>query len=356
MPPLGSYTLLRELGRGGMGEVFLAVRSRVPPKESLGAHTFAIKRLLPELARNAEAVDLWRDELTLATLLRHANVARLVEIGEDRGVPYLVLEYVSGMSVRALVDRHRALKSRLPARAAVLIAAQVADALAYAHALSDPKTRAPLHLVHRDVSPRNILVSTAGDVKLIDFGVAKSQIQEHRSVLGRPKGKRRYMSPEQSLERPIDGRSDQFSLALVLAEMLTGTHPFDDADPDTLAKAIRSGAAQLPGGVDPGLDAIDPVLAHALAKKPDHRFPDAAAFAEALRAASSSLPASAVKLDRLVGGLLDEETSDRIRALARAEERWSAGAPLAPAALVDGELQRAEQEASLRGPRRRGPR
>jgi serine/threonine-protein kinase len=336
---VGHYKLVRLLGSGGMGEVFLALpRDATSVKQPL-----ALKRLLPQFTRHPGAVELFLDEAKLGAQLTHPHIIKVVEFGHDvRSNYFIVMEYVCGMSARDIIERHATLRTRVPARIGVEIVAKVADALAYAHALRD-QAGAPLRLVHRDVTPRNILLSTVGEVKLIDFGIAKSEQQEHMSVAGALKGKREYMSPEQSLGRPIDGRSDLFSLAIVLCELLGGQHPFWQSGPDGTLKAIRAGQPTLPSQVDARLAVLDAFLLRAMSKKPEQRFEDARSFAEALRAEAHKLPPSSVKLERLVCGMADERVDEISRTL-KALSELDDGSVSDMSLLLAQELERSHTE------------
>jgi hypothetical protein len=199
---LGAYVLERKLGTGGMAEVFLARRS--------GPHGFskrvAIKKILPELARDPQLIQMFCDEARLAASLNHPNIAQVLEFGEQDGELYLVMEHVDGVSCSTLLRAVSERGETIPTGPALVIARDVLLALGFAHEATD-EDGLPLGVVHRDVSPSNILVSRIGTVKLIDFGITRSFIAERRTFPGELKGKLRYMSPEQILGADVDARS-----------------------------------------------------------------------------------------------------------------------------------------------------
>ncbi len=212
----GSYQLIAAVGRGATAEVFTAL--------SLGSRGFerrvVVKRLHEHLCGNPQAEKRFVEEAHLGAQLEHDNIVRVLDLGSSQGHLYMVLEHVDGFDLKSLLASCGA----LPPRLALHIAREVARGLHYAHTRNDPDGH-PLHIVHRDVSPSNILVSRTGQVKVTDFGVAKAEGRE-KTRAGVVKGKYAYMSPEQVRQRRVDARSDVFSLGAVLAEMLTGERVF----------------------------------------------------------------------------------------------------------------------------------
>ncbi len=209
-----NYHLERRLAAGGMGEVFLA-------KDKATGNVCVIKRMLPNLMSDNQFVSMFLDEAKLAAQLNHPNIAPLYDFGMAGGVLYLSMEYVPGANLRMVVKDHAVRKVSVPFDAAARIMSQAALALDYAHGAKTADGK-PLRLVHRDVSPQNILLSTTGVVKLIDFGVAKAATASQQTAAGLIKGKYAYMSPEQLRGQTLDGRSDIFGLGLVLYELLAG--------------------------------------------------------------------------------------------------------------------------------------
>jgi len=218
---LGKYRILRRLATGGMAEIYLAVAQGAAGFEKL----VVLKRILPAVSRDRKLVEMFMDEARIASSLRHANIADVFDFGLDDGSHFLVMEYVFGQDARTIILETAAVRQRVPIEIGIAIAAGTAAALAYAHDASGPN--GPLELVHRDVSPSNILVSYDGAVKLVDFGIARATARTRAITrTGTLKGKVPYMSPEQCQGQRLDRRSDLFSLGTVLYELTTGARPF----------------------------------------------------------------------------------------------------------------------------------
>jgi len=199
----GNYLLLERIAVGGMAEVFVAKAFGVEGFERL----LAIKKILPTMGEDAEFIHMFVDEARIAVQLSHANIVQVLELGKYDENLYIAMEYISGRDLRQLVARFRKREQSVPVPQACLIVAEVCEALDYAHRKRDAQGR-PLGIVHRDVSPQNVLVSFEGEVKLIDFGIAKAESRLQKTQSGILKGKFSYMSPEQVKGQPIDGRSD----------------------------------------------------------------------------------------------------------------------------------------------------
>jgi serine/threonine protein kinase len=268
--PFGKYYLMDRVAVGGMAEVFKA--------KTVGAEGFskivALKRILPNIAEDNEFINMFIDEAKIAVQLSHANVAQILELGEDQGTYFIAMEYVQGKDLRTIFERAKRLEeSRTisPLMAAYIIS-RVCEGLDYAHRKKDDSGQ-PLRIVHRDVSPQNILVSYDGDVKLIDFGVAKAQNKMTRTQAGILKGKFSYMSPEQVQGVPLDQRSDIFSLGIVLHEILVGERLFvGKSDFQTLEK-VRKAEATLPSESNPEVPPeLDDITMKALSRDPETRY------------------------------------------------------------------------------------
>jgi len=272
--PYGKYQLLKKIGSGGMGQVFLARHAGEQGFEKL----VVIKRILPHLAEEAEFLTMFFDEARIAARLNHPNLVQIFDLGEANRSSYLAMEYVAGEDLRKLDRFARANGGLIPMGPALRIIADAAAGLDYAHKARDAQGR-PLGLVHRDVSPQNILVGFDGAVKLIDFGVAKAAGRVQHTGTGILKGKYPYMSPEQAEGRELDARSDIFALGVVLWEILTGKRLFKaDSDLATLRLVVDCKVPP-PSKLNPKLpQGLDLVVLQALARSPDQRFPDAAAF------------------------------------------------------------------------------
>src|SRR6185312_1620748 len=214
---LGRFQIIGRLATGGMAEVYLALSGELPGFRTL----IVVKRILPHLAQNRQFIRMFLDEARLAALLDHPNVVRIIEVGHDGEEYFLAMELVQGKPLSAVL-RKAAREKRPPSPAlAAYIMAQAASGLGYAHALTDGDGR-PLGVVHRDVSPQNVLLSFEGAVKLIDFGVARAFGRVAHTSPGGRKGKIEYMSHEQASAEEVDHRADVFALGVVLWEVLTG--------------------------------------------------------------------------------------------------------------------------------------
>jgi len=243
--PFGRYLLIERLRKGGMAEVYRAVRKGGDGK------VVAIKRLLPQLATDPELVSMFLNEARLVAVLRHRHIAQVLDLGRIDEDYFIALEYVAGQDLRSLFARGQQ-GAPLPPPLLALVAAQVCDALDFAHRKLDA-AGAPMGIVHRDVSPENVLVSYEGEAKLIDFGVAKVADAAVKTQTGVLKGKFCYMSPEQVLAVALDRRSDLFSTGVVLWELATGQRLFlKDSDFATL-KAVAHERVVPPGDLNPEL-------------------------------------------------------------------------------------------------------
>jgi eukaryotic-like serine/threonine-protein kinase len=211
----GQYELIERLAAGGMAELF---KARV-----VGSHGFVkpivIKRILPHLAADPQFVDMFIDEAKITARLSHPKIVQVMALGTENDQPFIAMEYVEGMDVLQLLRQTKALGEGVPVELAVHICHEVLDALDYAHQATGA-AGAPLGIVHRDISPGNVLVSRRGDVKLADFGIARAVERQQHTATGTLKGKYGYMSPEQIVGADLDGRSDLFSVGIVLAELL----------------------------------------------------------------------------------------------------------------------------------------
>jgi serine/threonine protein kinase len=276
----GKYLLVHRLGSGGMAELFLAKQTGLKGFEKV----LAIKKILPHLTQDSEFVSMFVNEGKLAALLTHQHIVQIFDLGHVDGAYYLAMEYVMGKDLRAVVSRARERGGRLPIDQALSIVSQIASGLDYAHRKKDLNGR-DLNIVHRDVSPQNVLVSYEGEVKLVDFGIAKAAGIGQETKTGILKGKLAYMSPEQAMGRTIDRRSDVFALGIVLYELLTGRRLFKgDSDLSTLEQ-VRTANVEPPKRIDADIpDALEAAVMTALAREPEGRYQTAADFQAALEA------------------------------------------------------------------------
>ena len=230
--PFGQYVLGKRLARGGMAEVFLARQRGVQGFD----RRVAVKRILPHLADSREFIKMFLDEARYAARLAHPNIVHIYELGQFEESYFIAMEFVDGVHTGQLI-KHAAAEP-IPPVLVARVGADAAGALAYAHRQEDADGR-PLGLVHRDVSPQNIMISFDGVVKLVDFGIAKAVSQAEETQPGIVKGKYAYMSPEQTTRKTLDGRSDVFSLGVVMWELLTGKNIVDRGDVIEAMKVMR---------------------------------------------------------------------------------------------------------------------
>ena len=274
---LGRFQIIGRLATGGMAEVYLALSGELPGFRTL----IVVKRILPHLASNRQFIRMFLDEARLAALLDHPNVVRIIEVSHDGEEYFLAMELVQGKPLSAVL-RKAARERRPPSPAlAAYIIAQAASGLGYAHALTDGDGRA-LGVVHRDVSPQNVLLSFEGAVKLIDFGVARAFGRVAHTSPGGLKGKIEYMSPEQASAEDVDHRADVFALGVVLWEVLTGRRLFRRETELATMRAILDDPIPRPSEVADVPAALDAVVMRALRKRRDARFGSAHEMAQAL--------------------------------------------------------------------------
>lgn len=286
----GQYTLLEKVAVGGMAEVWKARMRGVEGFQK----TVAIKKILPHMTDNSEFVGMFIDEAKLAAQLSHPNIVHIYDLGKIGRDFYIAMEYVEGKDLRSLLNAARRRGMKLPLGLALLIAARLASALDYAHRKRDFEER-EMGIVHRDVSPQNVLLTYEGDVKLCDFGIAKavSKATGGHTQIGALKGKLQYMSPEQAWGRPVDSRSDLFSLGAVLFEMVTGERQFPGDTEISVLELVRQGRVRTPRQVDPSIPReVDEIVARALAVDPQQRFASAGEMKQKIEGVLASLTPS----------------------------------------------------------------
>jgi len=252
---LGRYHLLDRIAFGGMAEIY-----RAKTFDATGQpHLVAVKRVLAHLAEDDDFIQMLVDEAKIASVLRHGSIARVYEFARAHGEYFIAMEHVDGKDMRTVLERCRSKKKPIPPEHAAYICGEVGAALHAAHSAVDSRGR-PLRIIHRDVSPSNIICSYAGEVKLCDFGIAKATLSRVQTKTGVIKGKVKYMSPEQALGRKLDHRSDVFSLGSCLYEMLTRIPPFTATNEMDLLIKVRDAkyraVSELQPGIPPELEAI----------------------------------------------------------------------------------------------------
>ncbi len=277
----GNYEVIERISAGGMAEIFKA------KKEGLGgfARMFALKRVSPEHADNKEFVDMLVEEAKIAGLLNHANIVQIVDLGQIDDQPYIAMEYVNGPNLGTIIERLKARGNVLPVPHAVFICLELLKALEYAHNRQVMRggRPVPLDIVHRDVCPSNVLLSLRGEVKLADFGIAKASVRGLSTVTGVVKGRFDYLSPEQTRGQPASQRSDLFSTGILLYEMITGRHPFQQSAEAKTIEAIKKASFVPAVAFNPEVPpAIDRLLAQTLTSDPAERFASATALKDTL--------------------------------------------------------------------------
>ncbi len=331
----GKYFLLKKLAAGGMGEVFLAKQQGPAGFEKI----LIIKKVLAHLTENKEFIELFLSEARLAARMNHRNIVQVFELGEQDGAYFIAMEYVQGKSLRDVIDAALKRKEKIPGELCRSIAEQICDGSSYAHNLTDVTGRG-LNIVHRDLNPQNVLVSYTGDVKVIDFGIAKSEMSTVKTEAGMIKGKFVYMSPEQSLAKKLDKRSDIYAIGITLYEMLTGINPFHKNNIVLTLEAVQRYDPPPVSEYDPSYAPFDPIIAKALAKDRDRRYSDAAEMQDDLR--RIVLPPSPERLGQFMSRLFRQQLEEdqkllkdtdaaRVTAAAKAGGRTPAKPVAAPA-------------------------
>jgi TonB family protein len=324
----GQYEILERIASGGMAELFRARFRGVEGFQKI----VAIKKILPNIAGDEEFLTMFADEAKLAAQLNHPNIVHIFDLGRiESGGYFIAMEHVDGRDLRSILHLARDTGLRVPIPLAVSIAAKIAAALDYAHRRRGDEG-SDLHIVHRDVSPPNILVSTDGDIKLCDFGIAKAASKVSRTESGALKGKVPYMSPEQAWGRAVDKRSDIYSLGAVLFEMLAGHKLFrGDSDLDVLEK-VRAGDVVAPSGLNPEVPpALDAAVLKALAREPDNRYASASDLLRDLEAVLRTYEPAPSSAD-LAAYVRHLETEEAALREARLREAQAPPAPPTPPA------------------------
>ena len=306
---LGQYELLLPLAQGATASVW-AARTKGSALEKI----VAVKAMLTEFADDVDAESMFLDEARTVARIRHPNVAAVLDFGEEDDALYIVMEWVEGEPLQVLMREARA-RGGIPLPLAVRIAKQAASGLHAAHELCD-EAGAPVGLVHRDVSPQNILVGYDGSVKVIDFGVAKASSNMQRTNVGQIKGKVAYMAPEQAVGDPVDRRTDVFALGVVLYQLVTGKHPFRaDNEFATLARLRDPHPFEAPSTLSAVPAELDRVMMQALEKRRDRRHATMSDFARALDKALPSTAEEARGLGDLVRSLLSQRAAKKNQAI-----------------------------------------
>jgi eukaryotic-like serine/threonine-protein kinase len=287
-----NYKILQKLDTGGMAEVFKAEVETIKGFKKI----VAIKRIRPNLVEDEKFVNMFMDEAKLSLYLQHAGIATVFDVGLASKHFFIVMEFIEGLNLRSII--HSIEKPQLAIQVGVYIIQHICEALDYAHALKDPQTGEDLKIVHRDVSPPNILISKQGEIKLVDFGLAKASSQNEKSEPGIIKGKFSYLSPEAASGLGVDHRTDIFSSGIILYELITGERLFlGTNDYETVKQVkeanipdLKSKSPQLP-------DELIRILTKSLERDPEKRYQTAGDFAEDLARFLYSYGAAVTKRD-----------------------------------------------------------
>ncbi len=279
----GKYLILDKIATGGMAELFRAKITSVEGFEKL----IAIKKILPNLTQDSNLVDMFIDEAKLAAMLTHQNIVQIYDLGSMEGAYFIAMEYIHGKDLRVLSNKSKKKGLPLPLEYALYITSGICSGLDYSHNLKDFQGN-PLKLIHRDISPQNILVTYEGEVKIVDFGIAKAAKKTADTREGLIKGKVAYMSPQQAAGKSIDHRSDIFSTGILLYEMITGVRMFEGDDLKILDQ-VRKADFHKPETIVSDLPAeVSEILRLALAKAPSRRYKSGVAMLADLEECLSS--------------------------------------------------------------------
>lgn len=280
----GKYCLLERVSVGGMAEIFRAKPFNAPESQK----HLALKRILPHLAEDDEFVQMFIDEATLTVQLLHPNIVRTYELGRFHTSPYILMEFISGQDLLELQRRLRDQQQIMGVEMACYVAREIAHGLDYVHSMTDEDGKS-LDIIHRDISPQNILVTYSGNIKIIDFGIAKGTFQETHTQVGVLKGKFGYMSPEQVRGRDIDHRSDIYSVGTLMWELLTNRRLFRGENEYETLQMLRDPQIVAPSEINPEVPAaVDRIVARALATERDERYQNGGELAAELDAFLSS--------------------------------------------------------------------
>ncbi len=300
----GPYDIVGRLAIGGMAEILLAREDA----EGAGSRYLVVKRILPEYEREPAFVEMFLDEARVMMRLKHPNVCHVYKFGQQDGTHFIAMEWVHGASLGKLIRRARK-TGGVPLPVACKVIAAIAEALDHAHMAKDDDGR-PLGIVHRDVTPDNLMISYDGAVKLIDFGIAKADARAHKTQAGVVKGKFAYMAPEQCRAKELDHRVDVFALGVCLYEALTGRPLYRrETEFETMEAIVRGPIPKLSDRMPNAPPELERVIARCLAKKPDDRFASAGELQEALDKYIASIGevVTARRIKELMGKLFREE-------------------------------------------------
>jgi len=278
MDRIGPYLLHKKIARGGMAELFLADYVR----QDGFKRKVAIKRILPHLAGNQDFIKMFTREARLAALLQHPNIVQIFDYGKIDNAYFIAMEYIDGKNLGEIL---KALKRGLPVDKAVFIMSRICKGLDYSHTKRDEKTGKPFHIVHRDISPQNLLISYQGEVKISDFGISKARSEPSLTQAGVVKGKMAYLSPEQALGEPINHQADIYALGLVFYETLTGKRVYRfSSDVDAIRAIPKIEIKPLSSSVPDVHEELNRIVMKCLEKQKDLRYQSVSALYDDLAA------------------------------------------------------------------------
>jgi serine/threonine protein kinase len=273
------YRITERVAAGGMAEVFRGIAESMQGFKK----NIAIKRILPNLTKNKKFVAMFLDEARLSLALQHANIVQVFDIGHSEDTYFIVMEFVDGVDLKALTEWRRRIGRRIPIAHTLHIVMEMCKGLSYAHEMMNPETGKPLGIVHRDISPPNVLISKQGEVKVVDFGLAKATSQIETTDPGVVKGKMSYLSPEAARGEEVDSRADIFAVGILMYEMLTGKRLFYGETDYQTVELVRN--AKIPP-LRPQNPQVEPeledVVRKALARRAEDRYSSALDLQDAL--------------------------------------------------------------------------
>src|SRR5258707_2549917 len=302
------YRITERVAAGGMAEVFRGVAESMRGFKK----NIAIKRILPSLTKNKKFVAMFLDEARLSLSLQHANIVQVFDIGHSEDTYFIVMEFVDGVDLKALTEWRRRLGRRIPIAHTLYIVMEICKGLSYAHEMVSPETGRPLGIVHRDISPPNVLISKQGEVKVVDFGLAKATSQIETTDPGVVKGKMSYLSPEAARGEEVDASADIFAVGILMYELLTGKRLFYGETDYQTVELVRN--AKIPP-IKPQNPQVEPeledIVRKALAKRKEDRFVTPTDMQDALAQYSYSRGLKVISRDiaELVRQCLDDRSA-----------------------------------------------
>ena len=303
------YRITERVASGGMAEVFKGVAESLQGFKK----NIALKRILPALTQNKKFVAMFLDEARLSLSLQHANIVQVFDIGHSEDTYFIVMEFVDGVDLKGLIEWRRRLGKRLPTAASLYIINEICKGLSYAHEMVNPETGRPLGIVHRDISPPNVLISKQGEVKVVDFGLAKATSQLETTDPGVVKGKMSYLSPEAARGDEVDSRADIFSVGILLYELLTGKRLFYGETDYQTVELVRNAKIPPIKAQNPEVEQeLEDAVRRALAKRKEDRFQSATDLQDALAHYSYSRGLKVIARDvaDLVRQCLEDKTAE----------------------------------------------